>query len=56
MPQSNKNTTTPDQQTNAMIILGWVKYDAFGRVVEAHYPQTAPLADWDKFLDSFVSS
>jgi len=46
---------TPDQQSDVMVVSGRAKFDAFGRVKEAYYPQTAPLGDWNKFMDSFDS-
>lgn len=46
---------TPDQQSDAMIVSGRAKFDAFGRVKAAYYPQTAALGDWNKFVDSFDS-
>ncbi|WPO78020.1 RHS repeat-associated core domain-containing protein [Flavobacterium sp. KACC 22761] len=44
---------TPDQQSDVMIVSGRAKFDAFGRVKEAYYPQTSVLGDWNKFLDSY---
>ncbi|MDQ6528091.1 SpvB/TcaC N-terminal domain-containing protein [Flavobacterium sp. LHD-85] len=49
------NNKTPDQQSDVMVVSGRAKFDAFGRVKAAYYPQTAPLADWNKFMDSFDS-
>ena len=46
---------TPDQQSDVMIVSGRAKFDAFGRVKAAYYPQTAPLGDWNKLMDSFDS-
>ena len=46
---------TPDQQSDVMIVSGRAKFDAFGRVKEAYYPQTSVLGDWNKFIDSFDS-
>ncbi|MBO9583458.1 MAG: hypothetical protein J7574_04795 [Flavobacterium sp.] len=43
----------PDQQSDVMIVSGRAKFDAFGRVKEAYYPQTSSLGDWNKFMDSF---
>ena len=50
------NNTTPDQQSNVMVVSGRAKFDAFGRAKEAYYPQTAPLGDWNKFMDSYDST
>jgi RHS repeat-associated protein len=47
---------TPDQQSDVMIVSGRAKFDAFGRAKAAYYPQTAPLGDWNKFMDSFDST
>lgn len=46
---------TPDQQSDVMIVSGRAKFDAFGRVKEAYYPQISALGDWNKFIDSFDS-
>ncbi|MFC4476477.1 RHS repeat-associated core domain-containing protein [Flavobacterium chungangensis] len=46
---------TPDQQSDVMVVSGRAKFDAFGRVKAAYYPQTAPLGDWNKLMDSFDS-
>ncbi len=49
------NNKTPDQQSDVMVVSGRAKFDAFGRVKAAYYPQTATLGDWNKFMDSFDS-
>jgi len=50
------NNTTPDQQSDVMVVSGRAKFDAFGRAKEAYYPQTATLGDWNKFMDSYDST
>ena len=47
------DNAAPDVQKDVMIVSGRAKYDAFGRVTAAYYPQTSSLGDWSKFTDTF---